>query len=70
MAPDSKTTDIQRYATDVLPKLWASVVPLCRVEDGDKAFLTGSGTLFKVADRHFLVTAYHVAREEVRCLHR
>ena len=49
-------------ASELLPTLWSSVIPLLYVTE-TRAGVQGTGTLLQIADRRFVITAEHVVRD-------
>lgn len=49
-------------ATQLLPRIWESTIPIL-VKQGSDIRQHGTGTLLRIADRSFLVTAAHVVHQ-------
>ncbi len=57
---DAVTPELLARIASLLPEIaWTSTIPIMVMYDG-KLGLLGTGSLFRIADAHFLVTAAHV----------
>lgn len=60
---DAKNEFLKRVHREMVPILEQSVVPILRYQ-GDEAHAHGTGTLFRIANKSFLITASHVVEDE------
>ena len=60
---DTRREFLERVHREMVPILEQSVVPILRYQ-GDDAHAHGTGTLFRIANKSFLITASHVVEDE------